>query len=247
MNSARAKEILSGYRPGGEDQTDPVFESALALVESDPELARWFRSQQAMDAVLRRKFTEIPIPLGLETRIRANRPRPRVGLVRWNAFSPISVAAAAVLLVGGTLAWLAPFRPATWVDYQASAIEKVTSPYVLNPESRDHDQVRRGLAGNGFPADYRVPKGLEQYPLEGGFEIRVRGHNLSAICFGSDEEHKPDVWLIVMKRMPLRGAPADAIPRFSMAGRNPIATWAEDDNYYILATEDDGPDLKTFF
>ena len=210
MNSTRAREILSGYRPGGEDQTDPDFASALALVERDPELADWFESQQAVDSALHRKFMEIPIPVGLQTRILANRPKPRSAMVWWAAPFSIPTAALAVLLVGGLVAWIAPFRPATWADYQARVMEKVSAPYDLTPESQDHDLVRRAMARSGAPADYRIPRGLEQYPLEGGFTIRSRGHNASVVCFGSDEEHKPDVWLIVLKRIPLPGAPVDA-------------------------------------
>jgi hypothetical protein len=75
MNRERAKEILAGYRPNKDLATDPEFAGALGLLAQDPELARWFEHEQALDAALRLKLQEIPIPVGLETRILASRPK----------------------------------------------------------------------------------------------------------------------------------------------------------------------------
>ena len=246
MNRARAKEILAGYRPHKDLTTDPEFAAALALLEQDAELARWFEHEQALDAALRRKFQGIPIPVELQTRILASRPKRLTRPDWWGQPSLLS-AAASVLVVFGVLAvWLAPWKPTEWSNYQAKVVKEVTEPYDLDIKSRSHDQVRQGMAAAGYPSDYRVPRGLLEYPLEGGLKLRWRGYKVSVVCFGSDEERKPDVWLIVASRISLSGAPAGATPEFSVIGKSRIARWADDGHLCILATQD-GPDLKGLF
>lgn len=246
MNRARAKEILSGYRPHKELQGDRELAAALALLESDPELARWFEHEQAVDAALQRKLQEIPIPPGLQTRILASRPQRLTRRAWLRAPVGVGVAAAVLVAIAISAVWLSPWKRATWTDYQAAALAKITQPYELDVKATSQDQVRQGLAAAGFPSDYRVPPGLLEYPLEGGLELRWRGHKISVVCFGSDEEGKPDVWLFVSRRTSLAGAPAGATPEFGAIGRSRIAHWADGGHFYLVATED-GPDLKGLF
>ncbi len=246
MNRARAKEILAGYRPHKDLPTDPEFAPALALLERDAELARWFEHGQALDAALQRKLREIPIPVELQTRILASRPKRLTHPDWWRKPSLLSAAAAVLVVISVSAVWLAPWKPTTWPDYKAKVVEETTEPYDLDVKTRSHDQVRRRMAAAGYPSDYRVPPGLLEYPLEGGFKLRWRGHKVSVVCFGSDEEHMPDVWLIVSSRTSLSGAPAGATPEFGVIGKSRIASWADDGHFYIVATQD-GPDLKGLF
>ena len=50
MNNEEAKLILQAYRPGGQDANDPRFREALEQARRDPELARWFANEQALDS-----------------------------------------------------------------------------------------------------------------------------------------------------------------------------------------------------
>ena len=246
MNRERAREVLSGYRAGQDRATDPDVAAALALLKQDSELARWFEHDQALDAALRRKLQGIPVPSGLEATILASPPKRIVRPTRWWA-SPLFRAAAAVLVVLGVWSlWFAPRESTTWVDYQAEMVHDVTSPYTLDIETRSQPQVRQRMAAAGFPSNYRVPPGLVDYPLEGGLKLLWRDHKVSVACFGSDEEHKPDVWLIVSSRTSISGAPATATPEFGAIGKVRIARWADQDHFYLVATED-GPDLKGLF
>jgi hypothetical protein len=246
MNRARAKEILAGYRPRKDLAKDPEIAAALALLEQDAELARWFEHEQALDAALQRKLREIPIPAELQTRILASRPKPLTHPSWWRTPSLLSAAAAVLVVIGVSTVWLVPWKPTTWSGYQAKVVEEVTEPYSLDIKTRSHDQVRQRMAAAGYPSDYRVPPGLLAYPLEGGLQLRWRGSKISVVCFGSDEEHKPDVWLIVSSRTSLSGAPAGAAPEFGVIGKSRVASWADDAHYYIVATQD-GPDLKGLF
>lgn len=246
MNRARAREILAGYRPGHDLAQDPQVAAALALLEQDPELARWFAHEQALDTALRHRLQEIPIPSGLEARILANRPTRRARPIRWWNATLLPAAATLLLVIGVSAAWFASRGSATWVDYQTRMVGAVTAPYTLDIETRSHDQVRQRMAAAGFPSRYRVPPGLVDYPLEGGLKLRWRDRKVSVACFGSDEEHKPDVWLIVSRRTSLSGAPVTSTPEFGTIGRIRIARWADPDHFYLVATQD-GPDLKGLF
>jgi hypothetical protein len=246
MNRARAQEILAGYRPNPDHAADPEIAAALALLEQDAELARWFESEQALDAALQRKFSEIPVPGDLQARILSSRPKRLTRPNWWSDPRHLAAAAAVLVIASASALWLAPREPATWPDYQAKALAKVTASYELNLKSRDHDEVRQGMAAAGFPADYREPPGLLTYPIKGGFRFRWQGQKVSVICYGSSLERKPEVWLMVLKRTPLSGAPAGTTPEFGMIGEVRVARWADDRHFYMVATQD-GPDLKALF
>jgi hypothetical protein len=246
MNRERAKEILAGYRPHRDLATDPEFADALALLAQDAELARWFEREQALDAALRLKLQEIPVPVGLQTRILASRPKRLTRPDGWRQPALLSAAAAALVVIGVLAVLIAPWKPTTWSDYRAKVVGEMTGPYDLDIRTQNPDQVRHGMAAAGYPSDYRLPPGLREYPLEGGVKLRWRGHKVSVVCFGSDEDHKPDVWLIVSSRTALSGAPAEATPEFDVIGKSRIASWADDSHFYIVATLD-GPDLRGLF
>lgn len=243
MNRVRAKEILAGYRPRKDDATDPELVSALALLERDTELASWYERERAFDAALRLKLREIPIPIRLRARILEQRPDPRARPAWWREPSLVSAAAAVLVVLGTSAVWFAPWRPGTWSHYQTRVVRQVTQPYAFDVESRDPAQVRQVMAAAGYPADFRIPPGLSDYPLEGGFTTRWRGHKVSVVCYGSDEQRKPDVWLIVVKQTAFSGAPRSATPELGVKGKSRMASWADDGHLYVLVTQD-GPDLK---
>lgn len=245
MNREQARGILAAYRSGRDDPADPEFAAALALMKQDPELASAFRRDQAMDAAMRHSLGEIPIPLGLETRILAGRPHPRAS-TWWRQPFLLQAAAGLVVVAGVTMLWMGPLRTPTWVDYRSKMVEEVTEPYDFTVSSEDPAHVRQAMAAAGFPADYRAPRGLDGYPLEGGRLMRWHGRKVSVVCYGSDAEHRPDLWLVVMGRDSLAGAPVSATPVFDTVRGCQVAAWADDRNRYLLVARD-GQSLKTFF
>jgi hypothetical protein len=62
MDNQTAKEILSAYRPGGEDANDPFFHEALAQCEHDPEMRCWFTEQRAFDEQISYSLDTIRAP-----------------------------------------------------------------------------------------------------------------------------------------------------------------------------------------
>jgi hypothetical protein len=72
MERDEAKKILELCRPGvAEDLQDPALEAALALLETDAELADWFESQQAVDERISRSLHTIEAPADLKNTILA--------------------------------------------------------------------------------------------------------------------------------------------------------------------------------
>jgi|GEM_PF-6936734 len=72
MNDAEAKLILQAYRPGGQDANDPKFRAALEQAQRDPELARWFANEQALDSLISAKVkSAIATPAHLKSQLLA--------------------------------------------------------------------------------------------------------------------------------------------------------------------------------
>ena len=62
MDNQEAKFILSAYRPGGQDASDPRFAEALEQARRDPVLERWFSESIAFDAAMTEKLGAIAVP-----------------------------------------------------------------------------------------------------------------------------------------------------------------------------------------
>ncbi|MEM6884833.1 MAG: hypothetical protein AAF571_07350, partial [Verrucomicrobiota bacterium] len=69
MDKEEAKLILGCYRPNGKDALDPEMRQALEMAEHDPELAEWFKREQALDGVICQKVGECQVPESLKTSI----------------------------------------------------------------------------------------------------------------------------------------------------------------------------------
>ncbi|MCI0541761.1 MAG: hypothetical protein L0Z50_41720, partial [Verrucomicrobiales bacterium] len=66
MNREEAKYLLRAYRVSGQDASDPQFREALEMLKIDPELARWFAQEQAVDRKLAEKIGSFPVPTDLK-------------------------------------------------------------------------------------------------------------------------------------------------------------------------------------
>lgn len=108
MDNATAKQILSAYRPNGEDARDPVFREALAQCENDPAMKAWFADQRAFDERIASALSNIPTPesgkrtiLALaQTEVSPTTTQQRVTF--WQRRSSWLALAAALAIVGMT-------------------------------------------------------------------------------------------------------------------------------------------------
>ena len=68
VDKSEIKLLLQAYR-GEVDRDDPLFAAALEEVARDPELAAWFQQEQQFDAVMVKKFAEVPVDTSLRDQI----------------------------------------------------------------------------------------------------------------------------------------------------------------------------------
>jgi hypothetical protein len=242
MTSQEARALLSTYRPQVGAAGDARMTEALALVQRDPQLAQWFKQQQATDAVVRRALADIPVPYGLATRIIANRPSARSGFA-WPDWlrAPALSAVAALLLLGF---WGQQPAAPMFEQYRGSMVAFVDHPYEMDFHAETEAGVRQAMAGEGYPSTYTVPPGLHTYPLEGGCKRSWNGRKVSLICYGSHEQHKPDVWMFVAPADVLPDAPREAVPQYRQLDDIATAAWFADGLHYLVATELDEAALR---
>jgi hypothetical protein len=84
MTRDEAQRILATCRPDGPEMRDPLVIEALALVQRDPDLRRWFEQHTAFQAAMRASFRQMPVPADLAERILASRREAAA----WRGASP---------------------------------------------------------------------------------------------------------------------------------------------------------------
>lgn len=242
MNSEQAKVILACYRPAVDDASDPQVAAALRLAQTDPALAAWYAAQQAIDAAVHRKLTEIPIPPGLQTRLLSQRPATKSSVTWLGWWRLPAVSSLAALLLAGFIFLQA--LPTSFRAYRHEMVEFVDKPYTLDFEVDDLAQARQLMKDSGYPSDYVLPGHLSDYPLEGGCKRSWRGEKVSLLCFGEEDEGKPDVWLFFAPADKLPGSRSDSDLRYTRVDEMITATWVADGIRYLAVAEADEMDLQ---
>jgi hypothetical protein len=190
-------------------------------------------SEQQFDDAIRAKLREVAVPVGLKTRILANvKPARSVNLWAWLA--PAAAVAAALAVV---LLW--PHPGNSFAAYRGEMVKFVSVEYKLDFHVETLAEVRQAMAQHSYPADYIEPPGLKQLRVEGGCLRQWRGRKVSLICM---EARDHDVWMFVTEALP--DAPTE--PVFTKTGRITSASWTSGQLTYILATEGDEAELRSY-
>ena len=153
MSSEQVRTILENCRPGGADRDDSQVREALAQVERDPELARWYSDLHAFDLSVADSFQSIPVPAGLRHTLLAGRPGSNVvhrpaswWRPAWNGWQIRAAAAAAIVLVIATVTGaFSSHQPVRFADFRRELIEEswnqshlaYRSPDILRRLERD--------------------------------------------------------------------------------------------------------------
>lgn len=69
MNENDAQFILESYRPGTEDDSDPMFREALEVAKHNPELLEWLHKNESIDTMFTRALEGITPPKELRLSI----------------------------------------------------------------------------------------------------------------------------------------------------------------------------------
>ncbi len=232
MNREEAQFILSAYRPDGADAHDPQFQAALALAKTDPELARWFAAEQALDRAFAAKLAARAVPAGLQAQLLAARliARPTAW---WRQPKWLAAAAAVVLLgvvAGGGLRQRA--HAAAAVDFRgvmtaaAADMEDHADAWGM-----DTAGYRRWLAKHGATADFALPAGLAGKGIMACKVVEWRGEKVTMLCFKSGGEHL-DLFIVNADALP--GFKAGDTPVFDVAGDMAAAAWRREGKLYFV-------------
>ena len=148
----------------------------------------------------------------------------------------------AVLIVEFIIYW-PHLRPENaFTAYRTGMVQYVAAGYKMDLRADNFDALRQVFIKNGWPADYVVPPGLKQLTVEGGCQNQWRGHKVSLLCL---EAKNHDVWLLVTERNSVSHAPPSS-PVFAKEGKIATASWTTGHLTYVLATEGDEAELKSY-
>ncbi|HEV2455763.1 MAG TPA: hypothetical protein VGY98_15975 [Verrucomicrobiae bacterium] len=255
MNPIQAKEVLMIYRPGTADANDPEIAKALSLVESDPELSRWFEEHCARQKALRDKFRQIALPAGLKEQILSEHAARTTAAERRDRMLAGACGVAILLSVAllGFFYWPrsnAP-RPApnTLANYENQMMGVALSGYYMTAMT-NLDQVHSWLAQNHAPSDYALPDGLKKAAVTGCAVQSWKNTKASMICFRQGKTLPPgqpgDLWLFVIDQTAVNGVPETDSPQLTTVDGVIAATWTRQGRLYVLAARGDQQTIQKY-
>jgi hypothetical protein len=240
MSRDQAKEILSAFRPGTEDERDPVFVEALQLAEQDRELSAWLAERQAFDAAVKRRLAASLLPPDLSEQIRIGATL-RQTKARQRRQRLWALAACLVLLL--TLAGLFLYQ---WKFTETTQFAACRSDMVhflqkfpkLDLETSSIAQARRWLDETRHLQEVQFPSGLQRFPTIGCRTLEWHGRPLGLVCFMVDGEV---VHFIVIPRSSIPDGPPTLEPQFTRVGGETTVAWSRGDlTYLVLAKASEG-------
>jgi hypothetical protein len=232
MTREEAKEILSVFRPGTDDERDPIFAEALALARTDAVLKGWFDESIAFDKAIKSDFARIAAPSAVRDAILAEHKIVRP--VPWwhrRMSSPQFAAAAAVVIAGLAFAFWYGQRPATFSDFRREIADQSwgPSPHV-ELKATNMVELRRMLNERGLPAKFPIPPTLAKSEVRGCSVLHWRGYEVPVLCFNSEGQH---LHLIVVNQS-LFLDPPSAVPQTDQWEAWRTASWSKDEFSYML-------------
>lgn len=237
MTTEETKRILLLYRPQTSDAEDAEMNAALEQARREPTLQEWFERHCEGQAILRRKFAELPVPEGLKDAILAGRKivTPAFG---WRKSAWLAAAAALALLAAVSALWLRSDPAREFSLYRARMVRVALHEYSMDIVTNDLRQVRRYLAAKGGPADFAIPERVARLSLTGGGHIRWGKEPAAMVCF--DRGDGQMLFLFVINAAAVKGEPQE--PTSVKIGALQTVSWTREAKTYVLAGPDD-PDF----
>ena len=82
-------------------------------------------------------------------------------------------------------------------------------------------------------------------------EFARQGANVALLCFRTGKplppDEKSDLWVFVVDRASVKGAPAAASPQFARVNRLMTATWTQGNKLYLLGAVGDERTIRGWF
>ncbi|MEO8439786.1 MAG: hypothetical protein ABI540_06135 [Spartobacteria bacterium] len=244
MDEQQARLILESYRPGV-DLEDAEIVAALETAGRNPESARWLEEEQAFDRAIGEHIQSIPAPYGLKTRILARRPAPVTS--RFARLILGLAGAVALLFLLAQVADLWRNRGAessnllpAYASEMVSFIKVAPSLDLVSPNLR----AIMGWLEDEKAIPPHVPVKLALLDPVGCRVLSFRQHDVTLICF--NRESGKLAHLFVVDRAALPGLKPGAAVVFQREGEWMTATWAENDQVYMIAVQGDEAAARRF-
>ena len=239
MTPAEAKEILSGYRPGTEDEHDPFFAQALEFTRENPDLAQWFAGEQAFDLAISRKIQEGDAPFGLRTALLAAARTRTSERFSWTWPRVLAMAfGTALLTLLATIGLMNHFQSHGGMgEYRDEMVSFVNVPPTLPLKTGDMQEIRSRLADQAHLAGVEFPKGVMQLPALGCRSLFFRGHQVGLVCFRRQDNQLVHVFVIDKNAFATSALPREM--HYKQDGPWGTAMWMKGDMVYLLATTGD--------
>lgn len=227
MDNQTAKEILSAYRPGGEDAADPIFQEALAQCERDPEMRIWFAEQRSFDERITSALQTIHAPesgkhsiLALSHVEQAAEPKNQAF---WRRRGSWFALAACLALTFISLVSVNTLQLEKQGSLPRGLTEMVASAMPLEFRHADTARVIDWLETRGAPVSTSLISKINATPAAGCRIFKMPGGGtVSLICLKVDREL---VHVFVY----------DGKARQSFEG--PLNIWWQESGYNLIATQ----------
>lgn len=248
MTNDEAKLILSALRPGGEDQTDPLFTDALAQARLCTELNDWLAGEQAFDRVFAARLREVTPPPHLRSAIlagaRMSRKQPPRGMAGWLQSGPFrALAAVFLLLLGGGFWWRNATTLDRWQRHAIGVLQKIEEGKVsFDHTSPDPTQLLAWLKEHGKKELAQHPKTLDGKTTYGCKTWDYQGNPISLMCFDWDGQHTVHLFTSPAKGLPR--VPGAQAPLQGVVGGFETLVWTSGENVHMIASDLDRSTLR---
>lgn len=243
MTPQELQDLLAVYRPGTDDDQDPLFDEARAQLAADPGLRAWFERERALDAAVRERLRAVPVPDDLLGRLLANPGPAPARPVAFPRRQWLALAASLAVALGGAALWRQRSRrPASPFDAYCGQLAEWLAVFPkLEFESERLPEVTAWLAAHGGPARLDVPAALRQFPTLGCRRVEHAGQTASLVCFMVDGEV---VHFFSLVAPSLEGGPIGDAPRFAEHGAYARAAWSRDHVTCVILTRAEPAKLR---
>ena len=243
MNNVEAKFILQGYRPNGADAADAMFGAALEQARHDPALHDWFAREQAFDAAISAKLSQIPAPAGLREAILAGGRVTAAEAPRrsWWQHPAMMAVAASIALIFALTAALWPKPAEANVPLLNFALTDARHSETHGGHGKEAGMLQTLLAepttrmGGSLPVDFAALRSAGCRTL--GFE----GHDVLEVCF-----KRNGVWFhcYIAQRGDFPALAAAATPTLVDQDGVSMASWADAAHLFVVVSKQGHAELE---
>ncbi len=249
MDNDEAKVILAACRPHGQDAGEPALAEALAQVERDPELRKWFDAERSFDQAICACLDQVPTPLDLKRHILAgHRVGQKPGSTR-SVWAPLAIAASLVLTFGLGYFTGSVDRDAgefALVDYRESMVEVIGAGIDFDVRSSRLEELADFLALKSAPIPKALPTSITDDAAMGCKIVSWQDRKVSLFCFRNKAGQIVHLFVNEVTESLIDG-PSLSDKIMARVNNVPTLSWAEEGYHYLLAGHTPDTDLSQYY